>query len=52
MQVEWYGQSAFRLASPEQTVAIDPFGDLSGLTSRGMHFDYPRSRASQPTCCS
>jgi L-ascorbate metabolism protein UlaG (beta-lactamase superfamily) len=41
MQVEWYGQSAFRLASPEQTVAIDPFGDLSGLTSRGMHFDYP-----------
>lgn len=41
MQVEWYGQSAFRLASAEQTVAIDPFGDLSGLTSRGMHFDYP-----------
>ena len=41
MQVEWYGQSAFRLTSPEQTVAIDPFGDLSGLTSRGMHFDYP-----------
>ncbi|HEV3318273.1 MAG TPA: MBL fold metallo-hydrolase [Solirubrobacteraceae bacterium] len=41
MQVEWYGQSAFRLASSEETVAIDPFGDLSGLTSRGMHFDYP-----------
>lgn len=41
MQVEWYGQSAFRLACAEQTVAIDPFGDLSGLTSRGMHFDYP-----------
>jgi L-ascorbate metabolism protein UlaG (beta-lactamase superfamily) len=41
MQVEWYGQSAFRLSTPEVTVAIDPFGDLSGLTSRGMRFDYP-----------
>jgi L-ascorbate metabolism protein UlaG (beta-lactamase superfamily) len=41
MQVQWYGQSAFRLSTPEATVAIDPFGDLSGLTSRGMQFDYP-----------
>jgi L-ascorbate metabolism protein UlaG (beta-lactamase superfamily) len=41
MQVEWYGQSAFRLSTPEVTVAIDPFGDLSALTSRGMQFDYP-----------
>lgn len=41
MQVEWYGQSAFRLSTPEHTVAIDPFGDLSGLTGRGMQFDYP-----------
>jgi L-ascorbate metabolism protein UlaG (beta-lactamase superfamily) len=41
MQVEWYGQSAFRLSTPEVTVAIDPFGDLSALTSRGMRFDYP-----------
>jgi L-ascorbate metabolism protein UlaG (beta-lactamase superfamily) len=41
MQVEWYGQSAFRLTSSETTVAIDPFGDLSGLVSRGMRFDYP-----------
>ena len=41
MQVEWYGQSAFRLTSPDATVAIDPFGDLSGLVSRGMQFDYP-----------
>lgn len=41
MQVEWYGQSAFRLASSRETVAIDPFGDLSALTSRGMQFDYP-----------
>jgi L-ascorbate metabolism protein UlaG (beta-lactamase superfamily) len=41
MQVEWYGQSAFRLTAAGKTVAIDPFGDLSGLTSRGIHFDYP-----------
>ncbi len=42
MQVEWYGQSAFRLASSETTVAIDPFGDMSALASvRGMKFDYP-----------
>jgi L-ascorbate metabolism protein UlaG (beta-lactamase superfamily) len=41
MQIEWYGQSAFRLSSPEATVAIDPFGDLSALTGRGIHFDYP-----------
>jgi L-ascorbate metabolism protein UlaG (beta-lactamase superfamily) len=42
MQVEWYGQSAFRLASSETTVAIDPFGDMSALASaRGMRFDYP-----------
>jgi L-ascorbate metabolism protein UlaG (beta-lactamase superfamily) len=41
MQVEWYGQSAFRLSSSDATVAIDPFADLSGLTSRGIQFDYP-----------
>jgi len=43
MQVEWYGQSAFRLASADMmTVAIDPFGDMSALASaRGMKFDYP-----------
>ena len=41
MQVQWYGQSAFRLSSPDATVAVDPFGDLSGLTSRGLQFDYP-----------
>ena len=43
MQVEWYGQSAFRLAAPEATVAVDPFGDLSALAgARGTVFDYPR----------
>jgi L-ascorbate metabolism protein UlaG (beta-lactamase superfamily) len=41
MQVQWYGQSAFRLTSSDTTVAIDPFADLSGLTGRGMRFDYP-----------
>ncbi len=41
MRVEWYGQSAFHLSEGEEaSVAIDPFGDLSGLTSRGMQFDY------------
>jgi len=42
MRVEWYGQSAFHLSGREASVAIDPFADLSGLTSRGMQFDYPR----------
>jgi L-ascorbate metabolism protein UlaG (beta-lactamase superfamily) len=42
MQVEWYGQSAFRLSTAETTVVIDPFGDMSALTSaRGMQWDYP-----------
>lgn len=44
MQVEWYGQSAFRLGGAEATVAVDPFGDLSALTARGMQFDYPPIR--------
>jgi L-ascorbate metabolism protein UlaG (beta-lactamase superfamily) len=42
MRVEWYGQSAFQFSAPEApTVFIDPFGDLSALTGRGMQFDYP-----------
>ncbi|HEY4427943.1 MAG TPA: MBL fold metallo-hydrolase [Solirubrobacteraceae bacterium] len=41
MQVQWYGQSAFRLSSSDATVAIDPFGDLSGLTGHGLRFEYP-----------
>ncbi len=42
MQVEWYGQSAFRLSSADTTVVIDPFGDMSALAgARGMQFDYP-----------
>jgi L-ascorbate metabolism protein UlaG (beta-lactamase superfamily) len=41
MQVEWYGQSAFRLSTAEQTVAIDPFADLSQLVGRDLQFEYP-----------
>jgi L-ascorbate metabolism protein UlaG (beta-lactamase superfamily) len=41
MQVEWYGQSAFRLSTGGTTVFIDPFGDMSGLESRGLEFGYP-----------
>lgn len=42
MQVEWYGQSAFRLTGDGHSVFIDPFADMSSLTAaRGMRFDYP-----------
>lgn len=41
MRVEWYGQSAFHLSDGEHAVAIDPFGDMSALTGRGIEFDYP-----------
>jgi L-ascorbate metabolism protein UlaG (beta-lactamase superfamily) len=41
MHVEWYGQSSFRLHAGEITVAIDPFGDMSGAAARGIRFDYP-----------
>jgi L-ascorbate metabolism protein UlaG (beta-lactamase superfamily) len=41
MQVEWYGQSAFRLSAGGTTVFIDPFGDVSGLAARGLQFEYP-----------
>src|SRR6201999_4144237 len=41
MQVEWYGQSAFRLTDDGTTVFIDPFDDLGAMTGRGMRWDYP-----------
>jgi L-ascorbate metabolism protein UlaG (beta-lactamase superfamily) len=41
MQVEWYGQSAFRLTGGGTTVFIDPFGDASPMAARGIRFDYP-----------
>lgn len=41
MQVEWYGQSTFRLAGEGKTVVIDPFGDMSGASAHGIEFNYP-----------
>jgi L-ascorbate metabolism protein UlaG (beta-lactamase superfamily) len=41
MQVEWYGQSAFRLSAGGTTVFIDPFGEMTGLGARGLEFNYP-----------
>jgi L-ascorbate metabolism protein UlaG (beta-lactamase superfamily) len=45
MQVEWYGQSAFRLAGADASVFIDPFGDGSAFASRGIEFNYPAIEA-------
>lgn len=43
MQVEWYGQSAFRLNAGRQTVFIDPFEDMSAMAaSRGLQWEYPK----------
>jgi L-ascorbate metabolism protein UlaG (beta-lactamase superfamily) len=41
MQVEWYGQSAFRLTDGTATVFIDPFDDLGPLAGRGLRWEYP-----------
>jgi L-ascorbate metabolism protein UlaG (beta-lactamase superfamily) len=41
MEVEWNGQSAFRLAGERATVFVDPFDDVSGLAARGIQFEYP-----------
>jgi L-ascorbate metabolism protein UlaG (beta-lactamase superfamily) len=41
MQVEWYGQSAFRLTDGATTVFIDPFDDLGPMARRGLRWDYP-----------
>lgn len=41
MQIEWYGQSAFRLSDGQTTVVIDPFGDMAAARERGMRWDYP-----------
>jgi L-ascorbate metabolism protein UlaG (beta-lactamase superfamily) len=40
MQVEWYGQSAFRLTDGETTVFIDPF-DVAAFAGHELRFDYP-----------
>jgi L-ascorbate metabolism protein UlaG (beta-lactamase superfamily) len=41
MRLRWYGQSAFLLTAAEGRVMIDPFGDPSALSGRGIRFDYP-----------
>jgi L-ascorbate metabolism protein UlaG (beta-lactamase superfamily) len=41
MRIEWFGQSAFALTGNEGKVFIDPFADMSGLTDRGVSWDYP-----------
>jgi len=41
VRVDWYGQAAFRLSGDQATVFIDPFGDMSALTGRGIQFEYP-----------
>jgi L-ascorbate metabolism protein UlaG (beta-lactamase superfamily) len=42
MRVEWYGQSAFKLSvAGAPVVFIDPFGDTTGLSARGIQFEYP-----------
>jgi L-ascorbate metabolism protein UlaG (beta-lactamase superfamily) len=43
VQVEWYGQSAFRLTGAEATVFVDPFAEPPpAVAARGIQFDYPR----------
>ena len=48
MQLEWYGQSAFRLSTPDKAVVIDPWGDLSPTRERNRQSrvspDPPTSR--------
>ena len=41
MQLEWYGQSAFRLTDGGTTVFIDPFGEMGALKERGLRWEYP-----------
>ena len=41
MRVRWYGQSAFALVGGDNTVFIDPFGDMAPAPARGMTWTYP-----------
>jgi len=41
MRIDWYGQAAFHLRGRDGTVFIDPFGDMSRLSARGIKFEYP-----------
>jgi L-ascorbate metabolism protein UlaG (beta-lactamase superfamily) len=40
MRIRWFGQSSYLLTG-SQTVFIDPFGDMSGMASRGIEWNYP-----------
>jgi L-ascorbate metabolism protein UlaG (beta-lactamase superfamily) len=49
MQIEWFGQSAFRLDADGKTIAIDPFGDMSALSrDRGIQWNYPAIEGVEP----
>ena len=43
MQIQWFGQSAFRLAADSATVVVDPLGDVSAMAARGgLRLEYPQ----------
>jgi L-ascorbate metabolism protein UlaG (beta-lactamase superfamily) len=42
MNIEWLGHSAFRLATNDSAVVVDPLGDVAGLAARGgLKLEYP-----------
>ncbi len=41
LEIQWFGQSAFRLSDGGLVVFIDPFGPMDGLSGRKLRFAYP-----------
>jgi L-ascorbate metabolism protein UlaG (beta-lactamase superfamily) len=42
MEIEWLGQSGFRLAADGTTIVVDPLGDVAALAARGgLKLEYP-----------
>jgi L-ascorbate metabolism protein UlaG (beta-lactamase superfamily) len=42
MRIQWLGQSAFRLATDDATIVVDPLGDVGALAARGgLKLEYP-----------
>jgi L-ascorbate metabolism protein UlaG (beta-lactamase superfamily) len=42
VRIRWFGQSAFLLSGAQETVLVDPFGDVGKqLGARGLEFRYP-----------
>jgi L-ascorbate metabolism protein UlaG (beta-lactamase superfamily) len=41
LRVTWFGQSAFALEGDGASIFIDPFGDMSSASGRGMTWTYP-----------